>query len=134
MIQNINEQIMRKNIRIEELDSQLALFKADKQKRAFQIKKINNQASNSQHRESNKKPQKSIHLDKDDVKALAEEKQQMEALRKELEQKTTDISNLSLKLSQKDKKIAELERKIKEITNDFNVISNKFQFLRRFSY
>ena len=127
MIQNLNDQVIRKNLKVDELESQISLLKADKQKKGFQIKKIANQAaSNSQHKDSNRKQQKSIHLEKEELKVTAEEKQQDEMLRKELEQKTSDLSNLSVKLSQKEKKIVELERKIKEMNADFNVFISYF--------
>lgn len=121
MIQNLNDQVIRKNMKVDELESQIMLLKADKQKKGFQIKKVNNQPSNSQHKDSSKKQQKSIHIEKEELKATLEEKQQDEMMRKELEQKTADLSNMSVKLSQKEKKIAELERKIKELNADFAV-------------
>lgn len=127
MIQNLNDQIMRKALKQEELEVQLNLYRNDKQRKKFQIKKLNQNSSAVNPKESNKKIQKTMH-DKEEVKNI-EEKQQEESLKKELEQKSNDISSLSVKLAQKEKKNNELERKIKEINADFSVILiNKTNF------
>lgn len=111
---------MRKGMKIEDLENQLSLYRNDKFRKNFQIKKVNNQANQSQN--VSKKQQKQITNEKDDMKINLEQRQQEETLKKEIEQKNNDISSLSVKLAQKDKKISELERKIKEINSDFSVI------------
>ena len=117
---------MRKSLKIEDLEGQLNLWRAEKQKKNFQIKKLNTQGTTNQiSKESGKKNQKSIPVDKEEVNRISEEKQQDEALKKELDQKTNDLSSLSIKLAQRDKKISELERKIKEINIDHSVNSFK---------
>lgn len=124
LVQTLNEQKVQKSLRIDDLEAQVAMLKADRQKKNFQIKKINNQSQNAQpiKGDSNKKQiPKSIHLEKEEVKVLEEKQQQEEALRKELEQRSTDLSNMSLKLSQKDKKINELERKLKDLNAELTV-------------
>ena len=128
IIQNLNDQVMRKSLKIEELENQLNLFRNDKQKKNFQIKKVNNQGHiNQNSKESGKKiQQKSIHTEKEENNKSFEEKQQEETLRKELEQKSNELSSLAVRLTQKDKKITELEHKIKEISSDFSVRPLKY--------
>lgn len=124
MIQNLNDQLMRKGMKIEDLENQLSLYRNDKFRKNFQIKTVNNPGSQGQNvRELSKKQQKQINSDKEDLKINLEQRQQEETLKKEIEQKNNDISSLSVKLAQKEKKISELERKIKEINADFSVIN-----------
>ena len=40
MIQNLNDQVMRKSLKIEDLEVQLNLWRTEKQKKNLQIKKI----------------------------------------------------------------------------------------------